>query len=134
MIHHVTRAVRRSALRDCVSFYEILGFRQVEVPPGVAGRAIWLESGAADRHSQVHLMPVQDAEQRQPEPETGHFALVAAEYDAMLDRLRDAGVEVDRRREHWGAPRCYVHDPAGNLVELMAWPPSDHRRPQGAEA
>ena len=56
-------------------------------------------------------------------PDPGHFALVLPDYHAVLERLRDAGHDVDPRREPWGSPRAYVRDPAGNLVELMASPP-----------
>ncbi len=57
-------------------------------------------------------------------PKSGHFALVCPDYEATLGRLGEAGHEVDPRREHWGSPRCYVRDPTGNLIELMASPPA----------
>ncbi len=100
------------------------------MPTGIAGRAEWLEEGITDRGAsagghplpaggpQVHLLFGDDTR-----PEAGHLALVCAEYDATVERLRAAGHEVEPRREHWGSPRAYVRDPAGNLVELMAWPP-----------
>jgi catechol 2,3-dioxygenase-like lactoylglutathione lyase family enzyme len=119
VIHHVTHKIRPSQLDPCIGFYGILGFRPVEAPPGIAGRAQWLQS-VQRPPSQVHLMPDEDAR-----PCAGHFALVCHDYEATLDRLQSAGHEVDRRREHWGSPRCYVRDPAGNLVELMAWPPGE---------
>jgi catechol 2,3-dioxygenase-like lactoylglutathione lyase family enzyme len=50
-------------------------------------------------------------------------AFVVAPYEQSLEMLREAGCEVEPRREHWGSPRAYVHDPAGNLVELMAEAP-----------
>jgi catechol 2,3-dioxygenase-like lactoylglutathione lyase family enzyme len=40
-----------------------------------------------------------------------------------LEALRRAGFEPEPRREHWGAPRCFVRDPAGHRVEIMAAPP-----------
>ena len=118
MIQHVTHRIPRSSLRDCVSFYEILGFRQVDPPPGIAGRALWLQAGDGD---QIHLAPADDAV---TETQPGHFALVEANYENAVDRLRAAGHEVEPRREHWGSPRSYVRDPAGNLVELMERPPA----------
>jgi catechol 2,3-dioxygenase-like lactoylglutathione lyase family enzyme len=117
MIHHVTRETPPNRLGDCVNFYLILGFSQVDPPPGIAGRAIWLERGE-DPAQQVHLMPKPDAE-----PASGHFALVCPDYEATVNALRDAGHEVEPRRAHWGSPRAYVRDPAGNLLELMQWPP-----------
>jgi len=40
-------------------------------------------------------------------------------YDQVLAALAAAGHGAEPRREHWGSPRAYVHDPAGNLVELF---------------
>ena len=82
---------------------------------GWPARAIWLESTEPGPPSQVHLMYAEGAR-----PGGGHFALVCPDYDATIARLRAAGHDVDPRREHWGSPRSYVRDPAGNLVELMA--------------
>jgi catechol 2,3-dioxygenase-like lactoylglutathione lyase family enzyme len=119
-IQHVTQEVRRSQLDQCVAFYGILGFRPVQAPSGIGDRAQWLQSSEPGTPSQVHLMTRDDAR-----PSAGHFAIVCGDYDDTLERLRGAGHEVDRRREHWGSPRAYVRDPAGNLVELMAWPPGE---------
>jgi catechol 2,3-dioxygenase-like lactoylglutathione lyase family enzyme len=116
MIQHVTREIQRSDLDRCVRFYELLGFEQVPVPAGIAGRALWLER----RRTQIHLMPADDAA-----PVPGHIGLVVEGYEDTVALLRDAGHEVEPRQEHWGAPRSYVRDPAGNLVELMAWAPGD---------
>jgi catechol 2,3-dioxygenase-like lactoylglutathione lyase family enzyme len=116
MIQHVTRQIRPSELNNCVRFYELLGFEQVPVPAGIAGRARWLER----RATQIHLMPIADAL-----PSSGHVGIVVDPYGDTIALLRDAGYEVEPRREHWGSPRAYVRDPAGNLVELMAWPPGE---------
>jgi catechol 2,3-dioxygenase-like lactoylglutathione lyase family enzyme len=119
MIQHVTHAVEASQLDPCIAFYELLGFRPVGPPPGIAGRASWLESTEpGSTPTQVHLMYGE-----QGQPGGGHFAIVCPDYDDTLARLRTAGHEVDPRREHWGSPRAYVRDPAGNLIELMAFAP-----------
>src|SRR5437899_3019027 len=99
MIQHVTRQVRPEALEPCTRFYALLGFVPVSAPEGVAGRAVWLQLGP----TQLHLL--------------------LDPYEATLQRLRDAGHTVEPRRQHWGAARSYVHDPSGQLVELMAAPP-----------
>jgi catechol 2,3-dioxygenase-like lactoylglutathione lyase family enzyme len=54
---------------------------------------------------------------------SGHVAVVVDDYPGTLQALRDAGHEPEPRREHWGSPRAFVRDPAGNLVELMDFPP-----------
>ena len=115
MIQHVTREIAPSTLDACVDFYGLLGFVPVPAPPGIEGRAVWLERS----RTQIHLMPRDDAS-----PQTGHVGIVIDHYDSTLRRLREQGHQVDPRREHWGSPRAYVRDPAGNLVEVMAWPPT----------
>jgi catechol 2,3-dioxygenase-like lactoylglutathione lyase family enzyme len=119
MIQHVTREIPPSTLNQCVDFYAILGFAVVPVPPGIEGRAVWLAHGDA----QIHLVPTTAAQL-----ERGHFGVVVEDYAGTLQALRRAGHEADRRREHWGSPRAYVRDPAGQLVELMAFAPA--RRPE----
>ena len=115
MIHHVTFEVARERWDACAAFYELLGFERVQPPPSLAERAAWMERGG----TQVHLMDVEDPVVLP----RGHVAVVVADYDRTLEALRAAGHEVEPRREHWGSPRAYVHDPAGNLVELVAFPP-----------
>lgn len=115
MIQHVALEVARERVDDCVAFYALLGFERVEPPESLRDRAAWVERGG----TQVHLLFAE-------EPRTlaaGHVAVVADGWEATLERLRAAGHEPDPRREHWGSPRAYVRDPAGNLVELMAFPP-----------
>jgi catechol 2,3-dioxygenase-like lactoylglutathione lyase family enzyme len=53
----------------------------------------------------------------------GHFAVVIDDYAATLERLQTHGFDPEPRPDHWGAPRSFVRDPAGNRVELMSAPP-----------
>jgi len=115
VIQHVTLEVGREQGDECAAFWALLGFERVEPPPSLAERAAWLEHGS----TQVHLMWVEDPVVLP----RGHVAVVLDDWEGMLESLRAAGHEVEPRREHWGSPRAYVHDPAGNLVELMAFPP-----------
>src|SRR5437870_5767897 len=112
MIQHVTRELPPSKLEASIGFYGILGFERVAEPPGLTGRAIWLQLG----RTQIHLMPREDAR-----PQAGHVGVVVERFAETAARLRAAGFEVERRAEHWGSPRAYVRDPADNLVELIAW-------------
>jgi catechol 2,3-dioxygenase-like lactoylglutathione lyase family enzyme len=113
-VHHVTREVPPEALEACLAFYALLGFAPADAPSGIAERARWLELSG----TQLHLLVNPGAR-----PAPGHVALVAPAYDDLLASLTAAGHEIEPRREHWGSPRCYVRDPAGHLVELMAFPP-----------
>jgi catechol 2,3-dioxygenase-like lactoylglutathione lyase family enzyme len=119
MIQHVTREIRPSELEKCVLFYGVLGFERVRTPAGIAGRAVWLERA----RTQIHLMLAADAS-----PQRGHVAVILDRYEPTLERLRAEGFAVEPRRQHWGSPRAYVRDPAGNLVEVMAWGPGDDPR------
>jgi hypothetical protein len=67
-------------------------------------------------------------------PQRGHVGIVVDDYTGTIERLRGEGYRVEPRREHWGSPRSYVRDPAGNLVELMAEPPGAMAEPPGATA
>lgn len=102
-------------------FYELLGFNRVEPPAGLSDRSVWLARGS----SAVHLM-FRDRDGSDVEaldPGAGHVAFVVENYEAVLAALATAGVEVQNRTAYWGSPRCYVRDPAGNRVELMASAP-----------
>jgi catechol 2,3-dioxygenase-like lactoylglutathione lyase family enzyme len=115
MLQHVSLEVRPEQVGECVAFWRLLGFEPVDPPPTLRDRAAWLESG----QTQVHLMHVDDP----VAPPQGHAAVVAPDYERVLDELRRAGFEPEPRREHWGAPRCFVRDPVGHRVEVMAAPP-----------
>lgn len=115
MLQHVSLEVQREQVDDCVRFWKLLGFDRVEPPPTLAERATWVEG----RGTQVHLMHVDDP----VVPPQGHAAVVVEGYEACLAALRQAGHEPDPRREHWGAPRSFVRDPAGHRVEVMSAPP-----------
>jgi catechol 2,3-dioxygenase-like lactoylglutathione lyase family enzyme len=115
MLQHVSIEMRPEHVDACVRFYELLGFRRVEPPPSLSGRAAWVERDGTQLHLMLADEPVV--------PPRGHHAVVIADYDATLAALRAAGCEPEPRDEHWGAPRSFVRDPAGHRVELMAAPP-----------
>ena len=114
-VQHVALEVRRSEVEACVAFYGLLGFTRVEPPESLADRAAWLQSGA----TQIHLMWVDEP----VVPPQGHVAVVASDYASVTEALRSAEFEVEPRAQHWGAARCFVRDPAGHRVEVMAAPP-----------
>lgn len=114
-VHHVAIEVRREQALACRDFYGLLGFAEVDPPPALRDRALWVQAKA----TQIHLL---FAERPTVAPD-GHVAVVVDDYQATLAALRDAGHEPDPRREHWGSPRAFVRDPAGHRVEVMAFPP-----------
>jgi catechol 2,3-dioxygenase-like lactoylglutathione lyase family enzyme len=122
MIQHVTREISPRELDASAAFYALLGFHDVPVPPGISGRAAWLERAG----TQIHLMFVDErvAAERRP---SGHVGIVVEDYLGTVERLEAAGHSVQPRAEHWGSPRSYVRDPAGYLVELIASSPARPR-------
>src|SRR3954454_6772559 len=118
MLQHVTIELHADQVEPCVAFYALLGFERVDPPESLRGRATWVERDG----TQVHLMPVDDP----VVPPSGHHAVLVTDYRSTFAALRDAGFDPEPRREHWGAPRSFVRNPAGHRVELMAAPPPRH--------
>lgn len=115
MIHHVALETREADVAEAERFWSLLGFARVDVPSSLTGRAVWLEREA----TQIHLLYADEP----VAPPSGHVAVVAEDYEPALERLRAAGYEPQPRREHWGAPRCFVRAPGGHRVEVMSAPP-----------
>jgi catechol 2,3-dioxygenase-like lactoylglutathione lyase family enzyme len=115
VLHHVGIEVAPGDVEATVRLFGLLGFERVEPPPALPGVA-WLER----KGTQIHLMPREEP----TVPSVGHLAVVVADFEAAVERLRGAGFEVERRREYWGEPRALVAAPGGRRVELMASPPS----------
>lgn len=116
-LHHVTVTVPYEAMLASVEeFYLTLGGvatgRPAKLMADTAGR--WIVYG----ETQVHLIL------GKPVSEPAHFALELGEdYDRVRVSLTDQGATVREARDLWGSPRCFVHDPAGNLVELFEFGP-----------
>jgi catechol 2,3-dioxygenase-like lactoylglutathione lyase family enzyme len=115
MLQHVTLEVTRAQVRSCVAFWELLGFNEMEPPPLLRDRFTWVERDG----TQIHLVPVDEPVAARE----GHVAIVAADYEATLSRLSDAGYTLREGTNAWDAPRSFVRDPAGHLVEVMSKPP-----------
>lgn len=115
MLHHVGIEIAPGDVERAAELFELIGFERVEPPPTLA-EFTWLERDG----TQVHLMP----EEVPVAPPRGHLAVVVPDFEPTLERLRERGFEVERRREHWGAPRAGVTAPGGHRVELMQAPPA----------
>jgi hypothetical protein len=109
--------VAAADIEAAAGFFELVGFERVEPPPTLS-EYTWLERDG----TQIHLMP----EEGPTVPSPGHLALVAPDFDATVTRLREAGFNVEPKREHWGQPRALAIAPGGHRVELMAAPPEPH--------
>jgi catechol 2,3-dioxygenase-like lactoylglutathione lyase family enzyme len=114
--HHVSLEIAPNDVERTVEFFGLLGFEQIAAPEPIAPFVTWLEAG----ETQIHLIHT-------PEPTTptlGHPAVVAADFDAALSRLRDAGFAVEDADELWGERRSFAILPGGQPVEVMAAPPA----------
>lgn len=114
MLHHVGIEVAPAGIERSVEFWEALGFELIEPPPTLS-EFTWLERDG----TQIHLMPTESP----AVPPRGHAAVVVADFDRVVADLGERGFEVERRREHWGAPRALALAPGGHRVELMAAAP-----------
>ena len=111
-LQHASVQVPRSLLDDCAAFYaEAIGMRRIDNLAGLA----WFEFGDGDH---VHLLEGDGATGSR-----GHLALQVDDLEATLSRLRVAGHDPQPGSVLWDAPRWFVRDPAGNLVELFQTPP-----------
>jgi catechol 2,3-dioxygenase-like lactoylglutathione lyase family enzyme len=113
-LHHVQLAVPAGSEPALREFYGgVLGMTEVPKPAALAARGgVWFRSGTAEIHLGVaaDFRPARKA----------HPALLVDDLDDVLARLAAAG--------HAGRPddllpgfrRCYVDDPCGNRLELLA--------------
>jgi catechol 2,3-dioxygenase-like lactoylglutathione lyase family enzyme len=114
MLQHVGIEVRPADIERSVELWELLGFERVEPPESLA-EFTWLERNG----TQIHLLPTEAP----TVPPHAHVAVVAPNFEEAFEQIAAAGFEIERRSEHWGAPRAKVTAPGGHLVELMAAPP-----------
>src|SRR5215203_2177252 len=115
MLHHIGIEVAPADVEAAAGFFKLIGFARVEPPPTLSEHT-WL--GRAG--TQVHLMP----EEEPTVPSSGHLAVVVADFDKTVARLRERGFSVESKREPWGAARALAIAPGGHRVELMAAPPA----------
>ena len=115
MLHHVSLEIPHGEAERSAEFWAALGFEPVIAPDEIAEYVTWCEREG----TQIHLIhtPAPTV------PVIGHAAVVVAEFEATVERLRTAGFEVEAARELWGEPRAVATAPGGHRVELMAAPP-----------
>ena len=115
VLQHVSLEVKPDQVRDCVAFWELLGFTEIEPPPLLRDRFTWVERDG----THIHLVPVENP----AIPAEGHTAVVAPDGEAAVRRLHEHGFTPRPGSNAWNAPRWFVIDPAGHRVEVMSAPP-----------
>ena len=112
-IDHVQLAMPPGEEQAARDFYSgVLGMKEIAKPPELAKRGgCWFESGTVNIHLGVEndFRPAKKA----------HPALRCSNYDALVAKLRSAGIAATQIVDIPGVSRCHVHDPFGNRLELI---------------
>jgi glyoxylase I family protein len=107
-VHHVS--INVDDVDAALAFYVgHLGLVPRPDRPDFGFGGAWLDVGA----QQVHLI-----EAAVPGDRGQHFAIRVADLDATVSELREAGVQVSDPSPVGTGRQAFLHDPAGNLVEL----------------
>ena len=116
MLQHASLEVRPDEVDACVGFWRLLGFEPMTPPPILRGHVTWVQRA----ETQIHLL---HTDEPSAAARAGHVAVVAEDYDGALAALRGAGFDPQPGSNAWDAPRSFVRDPVGHLVEVMSAPP-----------
>lgn len=103
-------------LDESLKFYvDLLGCSPIP-RPDFPFRGAWLQLGAI----QVHLLERNKPGTRDGKAPGGfanHVSFSVSDYETTLEHLRGLGMEV--REGGAGIRQMFVHDPAGNVIELI---------------
>jgi len=107
-VHHVSLNV--DDVSAAVAFYVgTLGCTERRDRPDFGFGGAWLDVGG----QQIHLL------EAAPAADLGqHLALQVDDLHACVGELRDGGVEISDASPVGAGLQAFLHDPAGNLVEL----------------
>jgi len=112
-IDHVQLAMPSGMEEQACAFYSgLLGMTEIDKPAELKKRGgCWFSSGAVQIHLGVEpdFRPARKA----------HPALRCHDYDDLVARLKNAGVEVKDDHTIPGVERCHIFDPFGNRIELI---------------
>jgi catechol 2,3-dioxygenase-like lactoylglutathione lyase family enzyme len=113
-IDHVQLAAPPGCEAEARRFFaELLGLEELEKPAALRARGgVWFRVGEQQLHVGV--------EQEFAPARKAHPAFAVSRYDELLARLRAAGVPVTDDASIPGVRRCYVADPWGSRIELVA--------------
>jgi catechol 2,3-dioxygenase-like lactoylglutathione lyase family enzyme len=113
-VHHVQLAMPEGGEHAARQFYNKLReIPEVPKPENLLKRGgVWFESNEVRIHLGVEpdFRPARKA----------HPALLVQDLPALINRLRQAGLEVLEDDRVADCHRAYVNDPFGNRIELMA--------------
>ena len=111
-IHHVSLVV--TDLERSRHFYaQVLGLREIPRTTTFDFVVVWYDLGT----QHVHLVPRETGDAPSPR----HFALQVENAAAARDHFAKFGVPTRETTPIPGCDRFFVHDPDGNLIEIMQW-------------
>jgi catechol 2,3-dioxygenase-like lactoylglutathione lyase family enzyme len=114
-IDHIQLAMPRGAEDEARQFYSgVLRLEEVAKPPELAARGgVWFRSGGVFVHLGV------DGEFRPAKK--AHPAFRCANYERLLAHLQEHRVAIVPDEHLFdGKEHCYISDPFGNRIELIA--------------
>jgi hypothetical protein len=110
VLHHVSLEVAPQNVDRTLELFALLGFERVPAPDPIAAFVSWVERDG----TQIHLIHT---------PEATTPALGQPDFGTSVERLRQAGFEVEGAEELWGEQRAFALLPGGGRVEVLAAPP-----------
>jgi catechol 2,3-dioxygenase-like lactoylglutathione lyase family enzyme len=113
VLNHVSVSARD--LEASVRFYEeLLGMERIPTP-NFGGKVQWLRLGT----QQLHI-----AERDQEPGPFNHFGVTVDNFEEVYDKAKEMGIFEQRMQGYHlcelpdGKVQLYVHDPAGNVLEV----------------
>ena len=112
-IDHVQLAMPPGMEDEARTFYGgLLGMQEIEKPAELKKRGgCWFSSGTV----QIHL----GIEPEFHPARKAHPALICADFEQLVTRLKSAGIAATDDHSIPGVVRCHVFDPFGNRIELI---------------
>lgn len=89
-----------------------LGLELIVKPEGARPAGAWFQAGGQEIHISV--------DEHNP-PKASHFGLVVDDFEAVVRRLREAGVHIEQARPIADRRRLFTRDPAGNRIEILSY-------------
>ncbi len=113
-IDHVQLAAPPGCEAEARRFFgELLGLEELGQPESLRARGgVWFRVGAQQLHVGI--------DQEFAPAHKAHPAFAVSRYDELVSRLRSAGAPVADDASIPGVRRCYVSDPWGSRIELVA--------------
>jgi catechol 2,3-dioxygenase-like lactoylglutathione lyase family enzyme len=115
-VDHVSVTTPEELETEVLDFYSTcLSLEPIEKPDGTRDRGGWFRAGPIEVHVTI--------DDHNPH-RASHFGIVVSDFRAAVERMREAGCHIEQARSIPGRDRCFTRDPAGNLVEILAYEPS----------